>query len=192
MTSIIGSSCICAVTDPSGVRISVNGDILSLKEPRSTWARHFGKAFPVRHSFPAPSCAALTLVPQEAELAPLRRASDTLSAVGKNPVKKAVVVSLPTIESAFVTHTAKGIQGWDHPDYPVLRVVIEVLNATESFLWVRNLGASSGIVLSAVRRGTSVALDWRMARTARSTWRLASSASRSTGCVNIYMCLTLY
>ena len=58
--------------------------------------------------------------------------------MGKNPVKKAVVVSLPTIESAFVTHTAKGIQGWDHPDYPVLRVVIEALNATESYLWVRS------------------------------------------------------
>ena len=35
------------VTDPSGVRISVNGDILSLKEPRSTWARHFGDILPV-------------------------------------------------------------------------------------------------------------------------------------------------
>ena len=37
------------VTDPTGVRISVNGDILALKEPRSAWARHFGKALPVRH-----------------------------------------------------------------------------------------------------------------------------------------------
>ena len=59
-----------------------------------------------------------------------------LSPVGKNPVKKAVVVSLPTIESAFVTHTTKGIQGWSHPEFPVLRVAIEVLNATESYLWV--------------------------------------------------------
>jgi Zn-dependent M16 (insulinase) family peptidase len=46
-------------------------------------------------------------------------------------------MSLPTIESSFVTHTTKGIQGFDHPDYPVIRVTLEVLNATESYLWVR-------------------------------------------------------
>lgn len=41
---------VIVVTDPSGVRVSVNGDILALKEPRSAWARHFGQALPV--SFP--------------------------------------------------------------------------------------------------------------------------------------------
>lgn len=46
-------------------------------------------------------------------------------------------MSLPTIESSYVTHTTKGIQGFDHPDYPVIRVALEVLNATESFLWVK-------------------------------------------------------
>ncbi|KAI0778573.1 Metalloenzyme, LuxS/M16 peptidase-like protein [Trametes elegans] len=125
------------LTDPTGVRISVNGDILALKEPRSVWARHFGQALP------------------SSELAPLRLAADTLSAVGRNPVRKAVVVSLPTIESAFVTHTAKGVQGWAHPEYPALRVATEVLNATESFLWryIRGsglaYGASCGIDLEA-------------------------------------------
>ncbi|KAI9060189.1 hypothetical protein FKP32DRAFT_1595582 [Trametes sanguinea] len=116
------------MTDPSGIRISVNGDILALKEPRSAWARHFGQALP------------------PTELAPLRLAVDTLSAVGKNPVKRAVVVSLPTIESAFVTHTAKGIQGWSHPEYPAMRVAVEVLNATESFLWryIRGSGLAYG------------------------------------------------
>ena len=44
--------------------------------------------------------------------------------MGKNPVKKAVVVSLPTIESAFVTHTTKGVQGWATPEYPALRVAV--------------------------------------------------------------------
>jgi Zn-dependent M16 (insulinase) family peptidase len=48
------------------------------------------------------------------------------------------VVTLPTIESSFVNHIGKGIQGFDHPDYPALRVAAEVLSATESFLWVRN------------------------------------------------------
>jgi hypothetical protein len=31
------------VTDPSGIRIAVTGNILSLKEPRSLWNKHFGK-----------------------------------------------------------------------------------------------------------------------------------------------------
>jgi len=46
------------------------------------------------------------------------------------------VVSLPTIESSFVNHTTKAIQGFDHPELPALRVALEVLNAAESFLWV--------------------------------------------------------
>jgi Zn-dependent M16 (insulinase) family peptidase len=48
-------------------------------------------------------------------------------------------MSLPTIESSFVTHTTNGIAGFKHPDYPVLRVAVEVLNATESYLWVSML-----------------------------------------------------
>jgi hypothetical protein len=45
-------------------------------------------------------------------------------------------MSLPTIESSYVTHTTKSIQGFNHPEYPVLRVALEVLNATEGYLWV--------------------------------------------------------
>ena len=50
---------------------------------------------------------------------------------------QAIVMSLPTIESSFVTHTTKGIQGFNHPEYPAVRLAMEVLNATESYLWVR-------------------------------------------------------
>ncbi|OSD05304.1 hypothetical protein PYCCODRAFT_1362169 [Trametes coccinea BRFM310] len=116
------------VTDPTGIRISIVGDILALKEPRSAWARHFGQVLP------------------PCELAPLRLSVDTLSAVGKSPAKRAVVVSLPTIESAFVMHTARGIQGWSHPEYPAMRVAVEVLNAKESFLWryIRGSGLAYG------------------------------------------------
>jgi Zn-dependent M16 (insulinase) family peptidase len=74
---------------------------------------------------------------QESRLAPIRLASHTLSEIGKKPVKKAVVVSLPTIESSFVSHYSKGLQGYSHPEYPALRVASEALNATESYLWVR-------------------------------------------------------
>jgi hypothetical protein len=101
------------------------------------------------------------MVTQESELAPLKLTSDTLSELGKNPATKvrrafvlrlcsiligscsqATVVSLPTIESSFVNHTTKAIRGFDHPEFPALRVALEVLNATESFLWVGELIAS--------------------------------------------------
>lgn len=49
---------------------------------------------------------------------------------------EAIVMSLPTIESSFVTHTTKGIQGFDNAEYPAIRLALEVLNATESYLWV--------------------------------------------------------
>jgi len=77
-------------------------------------------------------------------------ASETLSEVGKNTSRKAIVMSLPTIESSYVTHTTKGIQGFDHPGYPALRVASEVLNATESYLWryIRGCGLAYGAHVS--------------------------------------------
>jgi hypothetical protein len=46
-------------------------------------------------------------------------------------------MGLPTIESSYVCHTTRSIRGFGHPEYPALRVALEVLNATESYLWVR-------------------------------------------------------
>ena len=37
------------VIDPSGVRFSVTGNVLGVKEPRSTWAKYFGSSLPVCH-----------------------------------------------------------------------------------------------------------------------------------------------
>ncbi|KAH0590626.1 hypothetical protein H2248_000757 [Termitomyces sp. 'cryptogamus'] len=120
------------LVDPSGVRFSVTGNVLGLEKPRSTWAKHFGKSH------------------QAIELSPVPIASDTLSEVGKNPTKKAIVMSLPTIESSFVIHGTKGIQGFNHSDYPAIRVALEVLNATESYLWryIRGSGLAYGAYVS--------------------------------------------
>ncbi|KAI0931998.1 hypothetical protein AcV7_000767 [Taiwanofungus camphoratus] len=120
------------ITNSSGVRFSVTGNVLALKHPRSSWAKHFADSLPAT------------------ELAPLALAVDTLSTVGKKPVKKAIVVSLPTIESSYASHTTKGIQGFAHPDYPPLRVALEVLNATESYLWryIRGSGLAYGAHVS--------------------------------------------
>jgi hypothetical protein len=45
-------------------------------------------------------------------------------------------MSLATIESSFVTLTTKSIRGFNHSEYPVIRVALEALNALEGYLWV--------------------------------------------------------
>ncbi|KAF8832423.1 hypothetical protein HHX47_DHR1001921 [Lentinula edodes] len=117
--------------DPSGMRFSVSGNVLKINHPRSTWRKYFQD------------------VP-EAPLSPIPFSAEVLSPVGANPVKKALVMSLPTIESSYVIHTSKGIQGFDHPQYPAFRVALEVLNATESYLWryIRGSGLAYGAYVS--------------------------------------------
>ncbi|KZT30492.1 hypothetical protein NEOLEDRAFT_1126056 [Neolentinus lepideus HHB14362 ss-1] len=121
------------IIEPSGIRFSVSGNILGLRKPRDVWRKHFGSAI------------------SEMPLAPIKLTSESLSDVGKNPVERAVIVSLPTIESSFVMQTTKGIQGFAHPEYPALRVAMEVLNATESYLWryIRGSGLAYGAYVSA-------------------------------------------
>ncbi|KIM85318.1 hypothetical protein PILCRDRAFT_817322 [Piloderma croceum F 1598] len=123
------------LTDPSGIRISVTGNILGIEQPRSLWSKHFRKTIP------------------ESALAPVPLASETLSEIGKQPVKKAVVLSLPTIESSYVNHTTKGIQGFDNPESPALVVALETLNATEGYLWraIRGSGLAYGASVSTDR-----------------------------------------
>jgi len=123
------------LTDPSGIRMSVTGNILGIKEPRSIWNKHFGNIIP------------------ECTLAPVPLASETLNKVGKQPVKKAVVLSLPTIESSYVNHTTKGIQGFDNPEFPALLVALEALNAAEGYLWcaIRGSGLAYGASISTDR-----------------------------------------
>lgn len=36
------------MTDPTGVRISVTGNVLDIPNPRSVWSKHFGDLLPVR------------------------------------------------------------------------------------------------------------------------------------------------
>ena len=75
-------------------------------------------------------------------------------------------MGLPTIESSFVTHTCKSIQGFNHPEYPALRVAVEVLNATESFLWVCSYSPNRhrSLIAMVVYSDTFVALAWHTAR----------------------------
>ena len=61
-----------------------------------------------------------------------------------------MVVSLPTIESSYSSHITKGVQGFTHAERPALVVAAEILNATESYLWVRSLQHSFEAPLMAV------------------------------------------
>ncbi|KAK1232703.1 hypothetical protein PQX77_004179 [Marasmius sp. AFHP31] len=119
------------MTEPTGMRFSVTGNVLKVDKPRSVWNKYF-------HSIP------------DGPLSPVPLASETLSTIGRKPVKKAIVMSLPTIESSYVTHTAQAIKGFDHPEYPAFRVALEVLNATESYLWryIRGSGLAYGAYVS--------------------------------------------
>jgi Zn-dependent M16 (insulinase) family peptidase len=61
-------------------------------------------------------------------------------------------MSLPTMESSSVFHTTKSIQGFDHPEYPVIRVALEVLDAKEGYLWVRHFISSKDSNLKCFQR----------------------------------------
>jgi len=53
---------------------------------------------------------------------------------------------MPSIESSFAVHTARGFQGFGHQQHAALRVAMEVLNALESYLWryIRGSGLAYG------------------------------------------------
>ncbi|KAI9610843.1 hypothetical protein H4Q26_008685 [Puccinia striiformis f. sp. tritici PST-130] len=97
---------------PSSLRISVSGDIMSLTEPKSTWLKHFQSLEPAELHKPLFGNAVLT--------------SD-----GAQPSGQVIVMSMPSIESSYAYHAAKGPQGFDHPDNAALMVAISVLNAME-------------------------------------------------------------
>ncbi|KAJ7225434.1 Metalloenzyme, LuxS/M16 peptidase-like protein [Mycena pura] len=148
------------VTDPSGVRFSVSGNVLRLDNPRSTWAKYFESSLP------------------ETALAPVPLSSETLSELGKKPMNKAIVMGLPTIESSYVTYSTKGIQGFTHPEYPAFRVALEVLNATESYLWRYIRG-------SGLAYGAYVALDVESGLLSFSLYRSSNSMEAYTEASNL-------
>ena len=115
------------VTQPECLRVSVAGNVLGVEKPQEAWNKYFGKK-------------------SDKGLAPVSWVKDFRLPLGRNPSKKAVVVPLPSIESSFSVHSAKGIEGFDHEDAPALMVTLGVLNALESYLWryIRGTGLAYG------------------------------------------------
>ncbi|KIJ45628.1 hypothetical protein M422DRAFT_46678 [Sphaerobolus stellatus SS14] len=145
----------CLVS-PSAMRFAVIGNVLSLPQPKAPWAKTFGKSS--------------TSFVQDVKLQPVPFISNVLSQTGREPSRKAVVLTLPSIESAYTRITTRGIQGFDHPAYPTLRVTLEVLNATEGFLWRFIRGAG-------LAYGAYAGLDVEAGFLTFSTYRVCTSSS---------------
>jgi hypothetical protein len=78
---------------------------------------------------------------------------------------QAIVMGLSTIESSFVSLTANGIQGFDHAEFPVIWLALEILNATEGYLWVGLCSQLRLTVISSIIYSvTSAVLDSHMER----------------------------
>ena len=60
-------------------------------------------------------------------------------------------MGLPTIENSYSIHSTKGIQGFDHAEYPVIRLALEILNAMEGYLWV-SLSAEIAVMVIGLTR----------------------------------------
>jgi hypothetical protein len=78
----------CTVTDPSGIRFSLAGNILGIDKPRSILGKYFGPTCTVSRI----ACWFLRRIAyfhvQNVPLAPVPLTCHTLNAVGKNPNKK--------------------------------------------------------------------------------------------------------
>ncbi|KAG9001081.1 hypothetical protein FRB93_012461 [Tulasnella sp. JGI-2019a] len=119
-----------SITASHGVRFSVTGNILAVPTPRKPWS-----------VFQALAATPLQQPPSS---------SGSLTALGEEPKHRAIVVTLPPIESSYALHTTKSISGFAHADYAALRVACEVLDGTESYLWrfIRGSGLAYGANMS--------------------------------------------
>ncbi|KAF9100744.1 hypothetical protein BGX29_006292 [Mortierella sp. GBA35] len=116
------------LTRPANVHIQVQGDILKQDQPKTAWTKNFGGK------------------KDATTLAPIPFSSQVWSEAGKNPGKKGVVVNMPSIESSFAAHVARGPTDFLDPDYAALLVLSECLDTLEGPFWkqLRGSGAVYG------------------------------------------------
>ncbi|KAH7031761.1 Metalloenzyme, LuxS/M16 peptidase-like protein [Linnemannia elongata] len=116
------------LTRPANIHIQVQGDILRQDQPKTAWVKNFGGK---KDSTP---------------LAPIPFSSQVWSEAGKAPGKKGYVVNMPSIESSFAAHVARGPTDFLDPDYAALLVLSECLDTLEGPFWkqLRGSGAVYG------------------------------------------------
>ncbi|SGY31172.1 BQ5605_C002g01214 [Microbotryum silenes-dioicae] len=123
-----------SLLNPRAMRVQVKGDILAIEDPAATWLKQYRTVEKFSHS----------------ELVPVKLSQHALSLLGREPSKKVVIFGLPSIESSFGFHLAKGPNDWNHADQPALTVARAILNAQEGFLWksIRGAGLAYGASIS--------------------------------------------
>ncbi|MBW0512764.1 hypothetical protein O181_052479 [Austropuccinia psidii MF-1] len=99
----------------SSMRISVTGNIRALEEPKATWVKNFKK------------------LEREPLLQPLM-SNEVLRREAIEPRKKAIVMSMGSIQSSHAFHFAKGPQGFNHSERAACIVAAEVLNLPDRFI----------------------------------------------------------
>ena len=87
------SAILYPVTDPSGVRFSLAGNILHLDKPRSVLEQYFAQTLPVCALRTDSAFTIFSCITQAVSLAPLPLASEVLNELGRNPHKKVWQVS---------------------------------------------------------------------------------------------------
>ncbi|GJJ78971.1 presequence protease [Entomortierella parvispora] len=116
------------LTRPANIHVQVQGNILQQNEPKAAWVKNFGAK------------------ETSATLAPIPFSSQVWSEAGKAPGKKGFVVNMPSIESSFASHVARGPTDFLDPDYAALLVLAECLDTLEGPFWkqLRGSGAVYG------------------------------------------------
>jgi Zn-dependent M16 (insulinase) family peptidase len=111
------------IIDPSILRISVSGDILTLNNPCTAWSENF--------------CSLETC-----SLQPVVLAQDVLSQLGHSPKQQITIYSMISIESSTIIQGARSPDSFNHPDIPAIEVAIAFLNGWSGplFKYVREPG----------------------------------------------------
>ncbi|KAF9175181.1 hypothetical protein BGX20_007750 [Mortierella sp. AD010] len=116
------------LTHPANIHIQVQGNVLKQGQPKTAWANYFG------------------LKTAPTTLAPIPFSSQVWSEAGRTPGNKGIVVNMPSIESSFASHIARGPTEFLDPDYAPLLVLSECLDTLEGPFWkqLRGSGAVYG------------------------------------------------
>ncbi|KAI8972685.1 Metalloenzyme, LuxS/M16 peptidase-like protein [Pilobolus umbonatus] len=117
---------------PKNIRIHVTGDILQLKNPRTSF----------KNFTPEISHEPLT---------PIILSQERLLPAGLKPGNNCILVPIPSIENSFSIHSVKGPTRFNDPDIPALMVLIDLLDTMEGIIWklVRGQGLAYSCFLGA-------------------------------------------